>query len=177
MGRRLKDDVVVLSSVLPLETELVGRGLIYSIVCEERKLVIVASTTNLYQAVGRLMGILETGSSEYGTLKEDLPKCCISILETVGKEDLKIRTRFWIDHYKSRNYREYKETNPVLYTLHTEMTYVHGKLRYVVLLRNRRGEATTVGSFKKKREMSLWIKTNYPDTSRIGKIVVQEVLE
>lgn len=177
MGRAIKSNVVVIDSVLPLETSLVGRGLVYSIDCKDRKLCIVASTTNLYQAVGRLMSILETGSIEYGSLKEDLPHCCIKILETVDKEDCKIRVRYWIDHYKSRNYREYKETNPVLYTLHTEMTYIHGKLRYVVLLRNRRGESTIVGSFKKKKEMSLWIKTSYPDTSRIGKIVVQEVLE
>lgn len=153
-----------------------GQGLVYGIVNEEDKLVVVGSTTNLYLAIGRLMGVLQMGSCEYGTLKEDLNICSVSILETgVPKEHLKVRTRHWIDHYLSRNYKQYKDTNPVLYTLSTEMDYYHGQLRYLVYLQNRRSEKTIIGVFKKKREMTEWIRRSYPDQpSRIGRIVIHE---
>ena len=174
MKRDTKSNTVVLNQVLPLETLLVGQGLIYGIVNEEAKLVVVGSTTNLYLAIGRLMGVLQMGSCEYGTLKEDLYKCSVSVLETCGREELKVRTRHWIDHYQSRNYKQYKNTNPVLYTLSTQMDYYHGQLRYLVYLQNRRSDRTIVGVFKKKREMTEWIRRSYPDTSRIGRIVIHE---
>lgn len=175
MKSSVSGPMVIIESVFPLDLVLVGRGLVYAIVCDTKRLVLVGYTTNLYQAIGRLMQTLETGSSEWGTLKEDLPQCRLVILETVISEgDTKKLCIKYATQYKEKGYSLYKDWNPVLYTLVTEMNYHHGQPYLFVYVRSKRGDLTTVGMFKRKKEMKEWIRLNYPDSSRIGRIVVHE---
>lgn len=162
-----------------LETGLLMvQGLVYSIVNNTTKTVVVGSASNLYEAIGRTMSVLASGSPEFGTLKEELSDCSVCILETsIEKEDLKLRLSFWISHYREKGFKFYKELNPVLYTLETDWDYREGRICYFVSLRNRRSDKLLVGVFKKRKEMKEWIRLNYPDTSRIFKVVYQSSLE
>lgn len=174
MKMKIKDPIVTVDVGISLDLGLVGRGLVYAIVCDTKRLVLVGYTTNLYQAIGRLISILETGSVEYGTLKEDLPHCIVSVLETCDRENTKKLYNKYILDYQEQGYQLYKDWNPVLYTLHTEMNYYHGHPYLFVSIRTKRGDYTTVGMFKKKKEAKEWIRQSYPDSSRISRIVIHE---
>ena len=178
MSTDTKIDMVMLESHIDLETSLcMVQGLVYGIVNVERCIIHIAYTNNLYEAIGRLVAVLQSGSPEYGSMKDDIKQCKVVVLETgIEKGDLRLRTGYWISLYKDRKYSFYKELNPLLYTLETSIERKGNYLLYFVYLKSKGKITLVVGEFKKKREMTEWIRRNYPDTSRIHKIVYQTQL-
>lgn len=179
MSRDTKTNSVLELVPINLETGLLMvQGLIYSIVNSTTKTVVVGSTSNLYEAIGRAMSILASGSPEFGSLKEELKDCSVCVLETnVNKKDLKLRQAYWISYYREKGFKFYKELNPLRYTLETDWDYREGKICYFVSLKSRRSDKLLIAVFRKRKEMKEWIRVHYPDTSRISKVVYQSSLE
>lgn len=171
----------VCNSILHVEDINLETGLkyvsnsVYMLSNDDSKTIFISYTTNLCQSLGRLLGDIKSNSGEHKTLKDDIENVKLYILETnLETGQLKLRTAYWSNLYADRGYKFYKQMNLVNYTLETTIGYKEGKVHYFCYLVNKRKDKILIGMFSKKKEMSSFLRTNYPNFNRIGKVVLHD---
>ena len=146
---------------LNLETLFNLKGnFVYAFLNSENKRIQIFSCKQFLQHLSKAISEINT-SGEYSELKNDLNKIKICILETNFNDSLRLRQSHWIDVYRNKGYKLYKDITPVKYSIETAVEMIGGKLRYILYLKNLRHDRIKVGIFSKKKELKSFIETHY----------------
>ncbi len=149
-------------------TELSG-SLVYCLENSSDRLVQVFGSTNALKHLGGILEEIKT-SGEYKTMKKDMTKLKVKVLETSPKS-MKISIAIWMDKYKAMGYTMYKDCSPISLSLETRVETMNRKLCYCLYLVGRGSYEKLVGVFEKKRELEAFKDASYPD-NRILDVIV-----
>lgn len=136
----------------------------------------------IYSSKNMVSHLLETCkeiqlSGEYSQLRNEMKEVKIKILETnLEPNQLRIRQSYWIDLYRDKGYKLYKEISPIKYTIDVEFGYQYGRIHFFVYLKNTRKDTKLIGVFPNKTSMEKWMRKHYPG-KKVSNIVIHESVQ
>lgn len=122
-----------------------ARPCIYALVHNSRRRVYLSQTTNLLNAISRLLKDLDGPAPKYRRLSKDRNNILLVVLENCDNSEIRmIHLKGWVAHYRNTGYRFY---NRPKYIEYKTKIYINSSGRVEVRLVNRRNDFTCIETF------------------------------
>ena len=144
---------------------------VVAFVSHKHKVILVQGTSNSLEAITRFVQLIRDSqlNPKMSQIIETIEIKCLETIETSLKQQLLLRTAYWIKYYQDNGYTCLNEHKPIKFRISTSIDV---KYRVNVYLVSSSFKKLLVGTFSAIAHSERWIDTRYPDRDNIYNIVL-----